>query len=399
MNGTMNGAPAVRRRRTRGACRAAILASAALLVAGCGGPESGSGEPSGTEAVVVGPENVYVVEPTTLTSGPVVSGTLTPERRAQVRAQVSGPIVSTSAETGEQVREGQVMARIDDTAIRDSYLSARAQVASAQQAATTAQRNLERSQRLEQAGAIAEADLEAARTQAAAAESQLADARSRLALAKKQLDQTVIRAPMTGVVADRSVDAGDVVQVGGALFTVVDPTSMRLDASVPAQALSGLSVGQTVSFEVRGYEGRSFQGRIRRIAPVADPATRQVDIVVSLPNTEGDLVGGLFAEGRVQTQSATGLAIPESALTGTGGPPAVMRLENGTADRVPVQLGLRDARREMVIVTAGVSAGDTLLLGAAQGVTPGTTVRVQSAAEIPAAGDSAAATTGTTTQS
>ena len=85
------------------------------------------------------------------------------------------------------------------------------------------------------------------------------------------------------------------------MFRIIDPSSMRLEASVPSEDLSILRVGANVDFTVRGYD-RSFTGRIERIAPQADPTTRQVPIYVAIPNPGGRLVAGLFAEGRVVSQ-------------------------------------------------------------------------------------------------
>lgn len=360
---------------------AVILLAAGVALAGCrrDGPAASA---ANKDVVTVGPENIYVVQRRTLHSGPVISGSLEPQRQATIRAQVGGPVLQTYAETGDRVKRNQLLARIDDTALRDAYLSAKASVSAAAQANDAAQHNLARSQKLEAAGAIAEADLETAQSAAAAANAQLADARARLALARKQLDQTEIRSPMTGVVSAKPVSAGDIVQPGTSLYTVVDPTSMRLRASVPAAALGDVHRGSVVQFAVRGYPDRAFQGRIRRIAPVADPTTRQVRVEVSIPNDAGRLVGGLFAQGRVETHTATGLAVPTSALTETGGgPPSVMKLAAGRAQQVPVQLGLRDDQAEMVEVSGKLAAGDTVLLGSAQGVEPGTPVQVQSAAE------------------
>jgi multidrug efflux pump subunit AcrA (membrane-fusion protein) len=94
------------------------------------------------------------------------------------------------------------------------------------------------------------------------------------------------------------VSAGDVVSPGGALFTVVNPASMRLEASVPASQLTSIRVGLPVEFSVTGYPNRLFGGRITRVSPTADPTTRQVRIVATIPNAGNTLVGGLFAEGR-----------------------------------------------------------------------------------------------------
>jgi membrane fusion protein, multidrug efflux system len=364
---------------------AAVIAAASLLLAACRGGRPASAEPDG-DAVTVGPENIYIVRQAVLHSGPVISGSLEPERQATVRAQVGGAVLQTYAEPGDRVKRGTVLARIDDTAIRDSYLSAKSAEAAAEQTAQLAQHNLERSQKLEAAGAIAKADLESAQATSASAASQLAEARSRLADAHKQLDETVIRSPMDGVVSARPVNAGDVVQVGSALFTVVDPTSMRLKAAVPANDLDQVHLGAPVQFDVRGYPDAAFDGRISKIEPVADPATRQVGIQVSLPNDGGRLVGGLFADGRIDVQTATGLVVPFGAVTESGGPPSVLRLRNGRAEQVPVETGLRDERAELVQVTGKLAVGDTLLTGAAQGVAPGSVVRVQSAAEAAGAG-------------
>ena len=180
------------------------------------------------------------------------------------------------------------------------------------------------------------------------------------------------------MVSDRPVSAGDVVQPGALLFSVVDPSSMRLEGSVPAEQLSQVRLGAPVTFTVNGYPGRTFSGRVTRVNPTADPATRQVRIVISIPNAEGRLVGGLFATGRLASESHTGLLVPATAVDSRSNIPAVFRIKGGRVERIPVQLGLRDDASETVEIASGVQAGDTLLLGAAQGITVGTIVKVSS---------------------
>ena len=151
---------------------------------------------------------------------------------------------------------------------------------------------------------------------------------------------------------------------------------MRLEGSVPSDDLKTLRVGVVVEFTVRGYD-RSFQGRIERIAPQADATTRQVPIYVSIPNEGGRLLAGLFAEGRVVSQSAEGLVVPLNAVnTIDASKPWVLRVTGGKTEKVAVMLGLRDPRSERVQIASGLSEGDTLLRGAAQGITPGTSVQV-----------------------
>ena len=372
----------IRRGRTFASIALSITTAA---IAGCGSGEAADtkSEAAAPAPTTVGTENIVVATVAELASGPAISGNLQAAQEATVRAQIGGTVLQTMVDEGSRVSNGTLLARIDDRTIRDQYLSARSAMTSAQSAAEVAQRNLERNERLAAAGAIADRDLETSRTQNVAAQSQLADAKARLTLQEKQLADAQIRAPFSGIVARRQVNAGDVVQPGGEMFTVVDPTSMRLEASVPAQQLTLIKVGSPVTFSVSGYPDRAFTGRISRLNPIADPTTGQVRVVVSLPNTGNSLVGGLFAEGRVATERRNALVVPASAVDVTGVKPFVVRLKEGKAERVDVALGLRDEDSERVEVKAGLVQGDTLLVGAARGISPGTPVRVSVPSDTP----------------
>jgi len=353
------------------------LAMATLALGACkkGTSEADAANAKGA-AMTIGTENIAIVTTGEVMSGPMLSGAIMPERDAAVRAQVGGSVLQTYAEQGQRVSSGQLLARIDASGLQDAFLSARAAVTSANSGADIAARDLARSQKLLAAGAIAERDMEQSRRAKIAADAALADARSRLALAEKQLANTRVVAPMSGVVSERPVSAGDVVQPGAAMFTVVDPSSMRLEASIPADQLSAVRIGVPVNFSVNGYPGRTMVGRVTRISPTADPATRQVRIIASIPNTTGALVGGLFATGRLASEIKSGLVAPVAAIDQRSNIPAVMRIKQGRVERVQVQLGLKDEGAERIEITSGVQAGDTLLVGAAQGISAGTVVKV-----------------------
>ena len=293
-----------------------------------------------------------------------------------LRAQVQGSVLQTYADQGQSVGAGAVLARIDASGIQDAYNSARAGVVAARNAADVATRNQARNEKLLAAGAIAERDIEESRRAAIAAQAALEDANSRLASAEKQYRSTTVTSPFGGIVSERPVSPGDIVQPGTALFTVVDPSSMRLEASVPAEQLSLIRVGLPVVFTVSGYPGRDFVGHIVRVNPTADPTTRQVRIYVSIPNAGRALVGGLFATGRMSSATKTGLLVPAGAVDQRGTAPSVVRVKGGKAEKVQIQIGLTDKTSETIEVLSGVQTGDTLLLGAAQGITPGTPVKV-----------------------
>ena len=367
----------------RGAIRAVLvvaLIAFALALASCKSREADAAADDAGPVVQVGAENITVVAIDRLEAGPVISGNLTAEREAQIRAEVAGSVLQTLADQGQRVVAGQVLARIDDAALRESQIGARSGVSTAEMSAEIARKELERAQRLHEAGAIAERDLEGARRNATGAAAMLADARARLALANRLLEATMVRAPFSGVVAVRTVSPGDVIAPGAPLFTVVDPSSMRLEAALPADALSTVRLGAPVRFTVSGYADRSFTGTVTRINPSADPVTRQVRIVASIPAT-GQLVSGLFAEGRVASQSKLAPSVPIAAVDRRGVEPLVLRIRGGKVESVAVQLGMIDEIAERIEITQGVAVGDTLLLGTAQGISAGTSVTVSDPAD------------------
>lgn len=334
------------------------------------------------ETMLVGPENVAVVRSEEIRTGPAVSGSLAPLKSATIRAEMSGSVIQTYAEAGQAVRAGQPLAQLDAAVLRDQALSARSAVTTAASSHDLAQRELSRAVMLEKAGAIAEREVERARNTLQGAQTQLTTARAQLANLQKQLDKASVQAPFAGVVAQRQVSGGDVVSPGTAMFTVVDPGSMQLEAAVSADQLSQVRVGMPIQFKVTGYPNRTFTGRITRVNPTADPTTRQVKIAAAIPNAGNTLVGGLFAEGRVSTETKTSPVVSLSAVDERALRPTVVRLRNGKIEKVEVVLGIRDASTETVEITSGLAPGDTVLLGAARGISIGTPVKVSSPSDV-----------------
>ncbi|MHB8838463.1 MAG: efflux RND transporter periplasmic adaptor subunit [Gemmatimonadaceae bacterium] len=351
-----------------------LLAASLVALAACGRKsQSSAGAPT---EVFVGPEAVVVADVTMLSTGPALSGTLAAERTAAIRAEVNGQVLAVLHEPGDRVGANEPLARIDDRAIADAWLGARSGLTQAELAADIGKRELERATKLSAVGAIADRDLENAHRANLAAQAQLEDAKARLAQAQKLKDATVVKAPYAGVVAERTVNAGDVVAPGAPLFTVIDPVTMRLEANIPASQLGAVRVGAPVTFSVTGYPDRHFKGTITNIAPAADATTRQVRVIARIPNAGSGLVAGLFAEGRVASTVREVLTAPQTAVDMRGIRPLVSRLKGGKVERVEVTLGARDEATERVEIKAGVARGDTLLVGAALGITPGTPLKV-----------------------
>ena len=322
--------------------------------------------------VLVGDENVVRAEGGEIVAGPLVSGEIQATQSATIRAEVGGTLTQVRVDEGQRISRGQLLARIAVEALEDARDSARSAVASAEVVVGVSSQEVARAEDLVKAGAIPRRDLDQARSNLALAGSQLALARSNLASSEQQLEKTTLRSPITGIVSRRNVDAGDVVGVGAELLTIVDPSSMRLVASVNPAEIGEIAVGDSVQYLIHGYG--SFTGKVERIIPQADPVTRQVPVHISVPKSAVPLTAGLFAEGRIVTDSATGPIVPFDAINMDDDPHWVLLVRDGVAERVNVSIGLQDKLTERVHVSSGVEAGDILLRGTSQAIRPGTRV-------------------------
>jgi membrane fusion protein, multidrug efflux system len=361
---------------------APVIALLAAAGPSCKGEEAAPEQRAAT-AVPVGAEDAVRIVRKRIRTGPRIAGSLDARKRADMRAEAGGQVLEVRAELGESVEKGQLLARIEATSLGDAVRSGEAAMRAARENLSVATRQVERTRALVQGGALAERDLETAISTAAAAEAQLGQAKAQLAASRTQLANATVRSPMNGVVSQAPVHTGDVVAQGAPLFTIIDPSSMRLEASVPSEDLQLLSVGASVVFEVRGYPGQTFQGILERVAPAADPTTRQIPILIGIPNEGGKLVAGLFAEGRLAGRERDALVAPAAAIDSSGESSTVTRVVNSVVERVSVQLGVKDAASELVEVVSGLAEGDILLLRSARDLPPGT--RVQVAAPSPAA--------------
>lgn len=352
-----------------------------VLLLACGGPPEAA--PPSNGPTVLGASDFAVATIETLTVGPRVSGVLDAAQKSVIRSEAAGTVEEVLVEIGQAVKKGDVLARIEAVAVRESDASARSGVTAAQQDLLIAEREVVRVKRLVEVGALAARDLEQVESALIAARSRLQGAKAQSAGASQQLDGTVVRSPIAGVVSERAVNTGDVVAPGSPLFTVLDPSSLRLSGSVPASALGTLRVGAPVRVVVQGNPYQPFIGAVDRIAPSVDPTTRQIPVLITIPNQDGRLVAGLFAEGEIASDSVEGVVVPTDALLDDTS--AVLVVRGGAVEQAAVDLGLRNNVSERVQIKTGVSAGEQVLLGPAREVAPGTKVSVGTPPAAPAA--------------
>ena len=342
------------------------------LLAACGRPgKADAGPPvaaasaasraaaASAPTLLVAGEDLRTVSSRLLATGPVITGSLQPERRADLRAEVGALVQQVLKDNGDAVRTGDLLVRLDDSAIRDSLSSADEAVRAASQAFEQTERQVQRLKTLQVQGMTSMQALEDAEVRRNNAQSDLVAAGARAASARQQLRRTEVRAPFDGVLSERKVSAGDTAQVGKELVKVIDPRTLRFEGLVSADRMHEIKVGQPVSFRVNGFGLGDFTGRVRRIDAAANAATRQVEVIVGFADTAAaPRVAGLFAEGRVETGGSQALMLAEASLVRAGEAAWVWRLNGAVLGRVSVKLAERDARSGEFPVLAGLAAGD-----------------------------------------
>jgi len=327
---------------------------------GTGGTQPG-GRP--TPTVTLAATDVATVGRDTIEAGIPITGDLNPVQTISVRSRIEGDLTDVYVREGQHVSSGQVLARFDASTQDSDKQSAEADVASARTDLATAQWNFDQSQQLFKAGAIAERDLKVAQQTVAAAKARLAATDARLRQTSNASRDTRVVAPTNGIISHRQVAGGEHVTRGAELFTLVKNNVLELAAAVPERQAGPVRVGQAVHFV---SNGEPFDGRVARVSPTVDPATRAVTVYVQIPNVTGALKGGSFASGRVVQRTLIGVVtVPTAALRQSrdDGQPFVYRINGKSLETAPVQLGVVDERVGKAEVQSGLQVGDRVIVG------------------------------------
>ncbi len=326
---------------------------------GAGGGRGGRPTPS----ITLASSDVATAKRDTIVEAVPITGDLHPIETLEIRARIEGNLDEVLVREGQHVSAGQLLARFESSEQESAQRSAEADRASAQTDLAAAQWNLDQSQELFKAGAIAERDLKVAQQTLDAAKAKLAAADARLRSTSVATRDTRVVAPANGVIEKRLAASGEHVTRGTSMFTLVRNQVLELAASVPERQANVVRVGQAVSF---GAMGRTFDGRVARVSPTVDPATRAITVYVQVPNADGTLKGGTFASGRVvQRTLNNALTVPASAIhqAQETGQPYVYRIAGSMVDITPVQIGAVDERAGRVEVLSGVTEGDRVIVG------------------------------------
>ncbi len=357
--------------------------SLAALLSGCSGPAKGKvdSEAGGRPPVAV---ETSRLQATRIEERVEVVGTLEAKYAAEVKTEYSGTIAEVMVSEWVRVSKGTPLARLDSREAEASVQAVRAARMQAEVAAARATRELERAEKLKAAGLATQQGLDDARTAEEAARASLASASAQLAMAETRLAKSVLRSPLDGVVASRSVNVGDYVENMGIpkpIFRIVDNRLLELTVTVPSARIASLKVGQPLFFTADSIPGREFEGRVSFINPSADEASRTVKVKAEVPNASELLKSGVFVKGRISTAVRENvLSVPRSALQSwdpAARQGAVFVSEGGTARRKAVETGAVSGER--VEIVKGLSPGEEVVTGGGFNLREGDRVRAAAA--------------------
>lgn len=346
----------MKRHTMLGALTALALAGAGLT--GCGKGTAAEKTADSLRTAVLGPDDVARVARRDLIAGVPVSGTLQPAVEVRIASPIPEVVDQVLVKEGQAVQRGQVLARFRTSAVEPAALSAEAQ-------RRKAEADYQRMQNLYKEGAVSEQDVESAEVALRAAQANEAGA-------KKRLDESTVRAPVSGVISKRAVDSGDRVKDGDLLFQLVDTRELEFEATVPSEYVSAVRIGAPVVLAVTGADS-GVAGRVARVNATVDEATRQVKVYLTVPNRGGRLVGGLFATGRIVLHQVTNaVAVPRTAVRiGPDGKTYVLIVERGKIARRDVAVGATDEQASLVEIKTGLQGGEMVIVGPANGLEAG----------------------------
>ena len=339
---------------------AALLLALITVLPGC----KKGGEAQAKDKEDKGPDAVPV-EVVAVARRPIAasySGTAPLEARAesQVVAKTSGVALAVLVEEGQMVRAGQVLVRLDPD---------RARLQAAQSAAQMRklEANYARSTQLSKQQLISANDLDQLKYD-------LENARAVNRLANLELSYANVVAPISGVIASRSIKTGNFVQINTPIFRIVDTSRLEATLNVPERELATLKPGQPVSMQVDAIPGRKFEGVVDRVAPVVDSGSGTFRVIAAFAGG-GLLQPGMFGRVRIDyDQRADAIVIPRVALLEGEGDPAVFTVRAGKAVRVPVKLGYVDGA--WAELTSGLKLGEPVVTAGKVALRDGSAVQV-----------------------
>ena len=329
------------------------------------------------------PSDIVVAQTLILSQGLPVSGTLKAVNSAMVKARVVGELMDFTLREGDRVQQGQVVARIDPTEYLARQRQAQRQVDAATAQVEVAQKQFDNNQALVDQGFISKTALDTSLSNLNGAKASHLAAVAALDVARKSVDDTVLKAPLSGLIAQRLAQPGERVALDARIVEIVDLNQLEIEAAIPSSDAAAVRIGQSASLTMEGSQG-VVQARVLRINPSVQAGSRSVLIYLGVnhqtESRQPELRQGLFVQGQLATTEMSALALPVTSVRTDKPQPYVQWIDNGQVRHMTVSLGARGqvGEQNRVAVT-GVGAAlveGTQILGASSGaVREGTRVK------------------------
>lgn len=316
-----------------------------------------------------------------------LSGALRAVNQAAVKARVAGEVREVLVREGESVQAGQILARMDVTEYLARAAQTRGALAAARGQLDIATKARDANQALLGKGFISQNAFDNASSQYAIAQANVDSARAALDVTQKTLADTTVRAPIAGLISNRTVQPGEKVAVDFHLMDVVDLRRMEMEAAVPTSDIQRVAVGQEVRLKIEGIV-QPMVGKVARINPSAQTGSRSIIVYVEVANPDSTLRVGMFGEAQLTLIRHSGvLTVPASAIQNLNGRSTVYAIEDGRLRQVPVTLGISgdDGEGGAVEITGGLSDGAQIVRSNLGNLLPGTPVTFAKATPVAAA--------------
>jgi RND family efflux transporter MFP subunit len=303
------------------------------------------------------------------------TGNLLAVNRAELKAEVSGRVTRVSVFEGDYIKAGQVLSVQDEEDLLLAVKAAEAQLVQAQAQAQQATADFERATQLLEKRSITKQAAQQAETYSTASQAGVRAAESNLGIAQSRLHKAQIRSPFDGQVAQCIVKAGEILNPGQTAFSIVDNRKMEIEADLPSDNISIIKPGLTVQFSIPGFDSQ-FEGQVAQVAPAVKQDGRTLRVRIVVPNDNGRLKSGLFADGEIiSSQTTNKPAIPSSIVTAAGRGADVFVAENNIARQKRVSIG-NDQNGWRPVENGGLAPGQLVVAQGRELVSDGTRLRV-----------------------
>jgi RND family efflux transporter MFP subunit len=304
---------------------------------------------------------------------------LRPLLSADVGSKTLGYLDTVLVDRGDRVKKGQLLATVRPSDLPDQLAAARSSIAQIQAQAALAKANLDRDKELAPKGIVSQQELQQAQSQYDASQAALQAAQAQVGAVATRLGETRIESPIDGVVALRRLDPGALVGNQGSqnpILTVVRTDVLRVFVAVNERDAAGLSLDKQAHVELDALPGRSYAGKVVRVAPTFDPVTRTLEAEVQIANPEGELRPGMYGRGSVVIENHPNRPVaPVEAVQISDGAHYVFVAEGDTVHRRKVEVGVDGD--DWLEITSGLKAGDEVVVAGLESLSDGAKVRVQ----------------------